>query len=317
MKLNYIKQTLRISNSSLFSGSIKQFNKSTLFNKLSFKRFSISIKNKFNNGVVKLPHFSKIEKGGEDAYIAHEGIICVSDGVGGWAEHGVDPAKYSLELCHNINKLFIEKGNTLFHQPKQLFSESVTKTLNQGSATCCFCVLDLEKEYIHTLNLGDSGYIILRKQQNDIKNKDTSNSASIGIEVVFRSEEQTHSFNFPFQVGTGGDDPNSAMTNVHKFKENDIIILGTDGLWDNLFDEQIIRIVKPFLEGGNVIRDINLLAEMIGITAEKYSLNQHWKSPFCVRSNGQYMGGKPDDITIIVTQIVKNEKWNEEKIITL
>jgi protein phosphatase PTC7 len=46
-----------------------------------------------------LPHISKRQKGGEDAALLTERVIGVADGVGGWAEHGIDPAKYSRNLC--------------------------------------------------------------------------------------------------------------------------------------------------------------------------------------------------------------------------
>jgi len=60
-----------------------------------------------------IPHPQKVHKGGEDAYFANKkyvnrfltnflnkfSVLAVADGVGGWAEYGVDPALYSKELC--------------------------------------------------------------------------------------------------------------------------------------------------------------------------------------------------------------------------
>ena len=47
------------------------------------------------------PHPSKIHKGGEDAYgiSKNNRLLTMTDGVGGWAENGIDPALYSRELC--------------------------------------------------------------------------------------------------------------------------------------------------------------------------------------------------------------------------
>lgn len=42
-----------------------------------------------------LPHPSKLDKGGEDAFYVHENVVAVADGVGGWTNHGIDPAIYS------------------------------------------------------------------------------------------------------------------------------------------------------------------------------------------------------------------------------
>ena len=58
--------------------------------------------NKFHVGVTLNPHPEKRDKGGEDAATVTESFIALADGVGGWAESGIDPAKYSRQLCKNI-----------------------------------------------------------------------------------------------------------------------------------------------------------------------------------------------------------------------
>lgn len=119
--------------------------------------------------------------------------------------------------------------------------------------------LDEKAPIIYTANLGDSGYMLLRKE---------------GIDLVqlFRSKEQQHSFNFPFQVGTGGDDPARADTQVHEVRHGDIIILGSDGLWDNLFDIKVIDLIRPFIRDVDTLGDPALVAEVIASEAEKFSL---------------------------------------------
>ena len=261
------------------------------------KQFSESYK--FNVGVVKIPHYSKKDKGGEDALAITEQLICVADGVGGWNEQGVDPAKYSRELCENIVKEYNKNFNKFFSTPKKIFVDAANKTTSIGSSTFCMCSLDKEKKYLHTVNLGDSGYMIVR----DNGNEGTLNNIN-SLELLYKSPEQTHQFNFPYQCGTYGDDPESAVTNIHEYKENDIIVLATDGLWDNLYENQIISIIRPFLLTKPI--DLNIIAKMIGETCLKYSMDRKYISPFARRSGGRYIGGKDDDITIIVAQIIKN-----------
>jgi protein phosphatase PTC7 len=41
------------------------------------------------------PHDDKVDKGGEDAFCATKTLLSVADGVGGWADHGVDPGIFS------------------------------------------------------------------------------------------------------------------------------------------------------------------------------------------------------------------------------
>jgi len=48
-------------------------------------------------------------------------------------------------------------------------------------------LFDTDKNIIHSLNLGDSGYVIVRPTNEEVK-------------IIYRSEEQQHSFNFPYQV---------------------------------------------------------------------------------------------------------------------
>lgn len=309
--------------------NINQINQKGIMSRKNFKTFSVNIRNtdtnnkistslkyKFAVGSVKIPHFSKKDKGGEDALAMHEGMIAVADGVGGWNDIGVDPSKYSKELCDNILKEFLKNGAKYHSNIKKIFVDAANKTKATGSATFCMCSLDLEKNYVHTINLGDSGYMLIRSVTeanknvpnlalNNVLNDKIENNNS--LQIVFKSEEQQHSFNFPYQVGTEGDDPESSYSNVHEFKENDIIVLATDGLWDNLFENQIVNIIQPFYGISNKILDLNVVAELIGETCERYSLDQRYKSPFSQRSKGLYLGGKPDDITIIVAQIVKNE----------
>jgi protein phosphatase PTC7 len=275
-------------------------------------KIQTKLKYKFNYGVVKLPHHSKRDKGGEDAYAVHDGMLCVADGVGGWNESGVDPSKYSNELCANVYNEFLRHGHKYFSQLKNIFAEACAKTFSIGSCTFVMCTLDLEKEYIHTLNLGDSGYMLIRGHKEKISNSNKTlqkiikNEKVECLEILHKSEEQQHSFNFPFQVGTEGDSPYDSHINTHQIRENDIIILATDGLWDNLFENQILQILQPYYENSQVLRDLNSIAAKMAEICEKFSENQRYKSPFSVRSGGLYLGGKPDDITIIIAQVVRN-----------
>ena len=54
---------------------------------------------RFHAGLHLRPHPNKRHKGGEDAAALNDRLLCLADGVGGWAESGVDPAIYSRRLC--------------------------------------------------------------------------------------------------------------------------------------------------------------------------------------------------------------------------
>ncbi len=73
-------------------------------------------------------------------------------------------------------------------------------------------------------------------------------------------------------MGTGGDDPSTADSQIHDIKDRDIIVIGSDGLWDNMFDMKIVDLIRPFLRDTDDIADPELVAEVIATEAEKYSL---------------------------------------------
>lgn len=102
----------------------------------------MSSKNTFASGVFLNPHFAKRFKGGEDAACINDRLICVADGVGGWAESGIDPALYSKQLCSIIDVLYRSGDERYTMSPKQLLVDAVKKNQEIGSCTCCLLVLD-------------------------------------------------------------------------------------------------------------------------------------------------------------------------------
>jgi len=60
----------------------------------------------FLNAWRNIPHSEKVEKGGEDAWYESTDLLVVADGVGGWADEGVDAGLYSRRLVSDIEKLF-------------------------------------------------------------------------------------------------------------------------------------------------------------------------------------------------------------------
>ena len=93
---------------------------------------------------------------------------------------------------------------------------------------------------------------------------------------------------------------------MHDVENDDIFILGSDGVFDNLHTAQIIDLIRPFIENTNTISNPAQVAEIISREAEKYSNLRDYNSPFAesaIAHNKNYWGGKPDDITVVVSQI--------------
>lgn len=99
-----------------------------------------------------------------------------------------------------------------------------------------------------------------------------------------------------------GDNPSSALEFEHDIKDKDIVIVGSDGLFDNMDFEQIRQQISQYVMKDKSI-DVQSLARDLGKQAKSYSLQWLYDSPFAqkARANKHYfMGGKSDDITVIV-----------------
>ena len=68
--------------------------------------------------------------------------------------------------------------------PSQCTIELRAHFSTQGSSTAC--ILALEGATLHAANLGDSGFMVVRRNK-----------------VMFKSRSQQHQFNYPFQLGRG------------------------------------------------------------------------------------------------------------------
>ena len=159
----------------------------------------------FNFGLCMLPHQDKKHKGGEDASVANGELLCVCDGVGGWASQGIDPADFSRALAGNVGRIFAEQMKNpkldqminVIHKPGELLDQAVSSSSPVGSSTCVIAMLDADKMKVHTANLGDSSYMWLRK-------------SGVDLDCLYRAKEQTMGFNFPKQVGTNGNHASEA-----------------------------------------------------------------------------------------------------------
>jgi len=67
---------------------------------------------------------------------------------------------------------------------------------------------------------------------------------------------------------------------THQIEHGDIFILGSDGLWDNLYNIQILDLIRPFIRKSEVLADVELVAELIGKEASTHANMPNFISPF-------------------------------------
>lgn len=321
---------------------------------------------------MSIPHPAKKDTGGEDAFFVgtleaaagNEGAVPngavdvltlgVADGVGAWFERGVSAREYSHELmkaAHKAVQVSYAKDHRLL-EPAEVLHHAWASVLQKeivGSATACILALDPQACELHAVNLGDSGFLIIRDKKSDLetarqrgtldgslmrKIRDRESDLTPagrrkGAHVSYRSPQQLHYFNCPFQLGFAGPDlradvtqdlhtasaPVTPMNEKPLFEtpesgvklrvpvlEGDLIILATDGLFDNVDEEMLLDVVgaEPELEA---------MTKKLVAKAYELSLDRSRDSPFArlAKENDLLWGGGiPDDITIIAARVTKH-----------
>jgi protein phosphatase PTC7 len=295
------------------------------------------------------------EKGEKERDVTYVGV---ADGVGSWREYGVDPRLFShklMEECANILQEASAKpggGGDKFRRmiaPSEIMAQAYERVKVEniiGSTTACVALFDKVRHQFHFSNLGDSGLVVLRHIDSDVagslkrdKTKTRSERTS-DLRVAFVSQQQLHSFNHPYQLGWTGQEleahetksfktaAEACTTSIH-VRRGDIIILATDGLFDNVDVDDILNVALEweqtcgFIRSGDIVarekrwamgnsltgisaESIGDLAAQLCIKARENSLSKE-DSPFALlakENDIMWSGGMPDDCTVIALHVV-------------
>jgi protein phosphatase PTC7 len=238
--------------------------------------------------------FSCLPDHDEDALFCHNGasVVGVADGVGGCRGDGVDAAEFSHGIMANAYDEVAaasSSGRTVVC-PSTLLERAYKKTVasTRTPAASTALILSLTGETLRWAYVGDSAFAVFR-----------------GGRLVVRSQPQQHYFNCPFQLrAVGGDSVSDAAAGEFPVKEGDVVVAGTDGLFDNVFDGELEEIVRM----GTALRCTpGKMAAAIARHAYDMARSSR-DSPFSVASREErgtnFTGGKQDDITVIVGFIV-------------
>ncbi|KAG9325569.1 hypothetical protein KVV02_004871 [Mortierella alpina] len=289
---------------------------------------------------------------GEDAFFhvstPSRVALGVADGVGGWSEVGVDPALFSWALMDNAEAMArltdsdynsdTKEGSNADRSSKipldaqsildGAYSELIQSgKVEAGSSTACILSLCKITGTLRASNLGDSAFLLIRDNK-----------------CIYESPSQQHFWNCPYQLtvlppgypGAGQhvmDMPKDAAQTTHQLQDGDVIVLATDGFWDNVFTKEAIELVDRELgdviqqtkskgqqgsilasqhghalsSGASSVEDVvgrvRALSQRLTNTARRFSLDQKRRTPFSQSARHIRIGGKVDDITVIVTLV--------------
>jgi len=283
------------------------------------------------SGVAVLPHPAKMDRkyelfphcGGEDAYFFDDvaGVVGVADGVGGSASPNTDPGIYSRQL---MNFAAEEVRLTAMYQfqddPVEILQRAHKRTSARGSTTALILGFSQEPELgyvtiasgtwnVRVANLGDSGFVHLRSG-----------------EVLFQSTPLEHGSNHPFQLSadTYSDSASDAQNyELRDVLKGDVFVLGSDGLFDNAFSEEIADIVRREelkAWGGDLFAE-SAAYEVAMWAAQGVERDPDRVTPWAVKAEMEYdppanfkhryPGGKLDDITVVVVVVGAEVKPKE------
>ncbi|KAK2656359.1 hypothetical protein Ddye_009411 [Dipteronia dyeriana] len=238
---------------------------------------------------------SRPDSQGEDSHFVcqEKKRFGLADGVSAWIKKGIDSGEYSRHLMNNslvaLNQYYERKGRV---KPTRVLKDAYYVTEFPGSSTACIVTLNDDDHCLHAANVGDSGFLVFRNRK-----------------CIFQSPIQQHGFNRPYQLAYSsrfGDGANVITEIVVSVQSGDTVVAGTDGLLDNMFPSEIEEILIKTLD-----RDDHQTPEDLAWTIAEYALHnsvdRYSESPFSRAAHlagKNRVGGKIDDITVIVAKII-------------
>eukprot|EP01127_Copromyxa_protea_P019130 TRINITY_DN6132_c0_g1_i1.p1 TRINITY_DN6132_c0_g1~~TRINITY_DN6132_c0_g1_i1.p1 ORF type:complete len:188 (-),score=33.28 TRINITY_DN6132_c0_g1_i1:93-656(-) len=179
-----------------------------------------------------------------------------------------------------------EAANKLHYtDPKEILKWAHNKVNEKAVlGSCTACLISVTSNKLQAINLGDSGFFVLRDGN-----------------IILRSVEQQHKFNFPYQLGFQSlDTPNEGDLYTTTLEDGDLIVVASDGVFDNVYLSELVALVTSLQS-----HPVQTISKAIADEAKYWGKKKEGNTPFSenARLNGfRFDGGKEDDITVIVAR---------------
>ena len=238
-----------------------------------------------------LPHPKKVKWGGEDALFIQGRTFGVFDGVSGTKKIKGMPL-YSKTLATTLQK-FCRSHQEQHTEP--ITAEKwidflwdagkYTKDVATGSTTAVVASIG-QDNILRVVNMGDSALVVIRNGKIISRTKDTGKSFNVPCQLPFCSPRI---------------DTNTSELTEEIFP-GDIILAGSDGVFDNLSEESICAIVEH--SGSNATA--SLIAKAIIKKTHEVSRDKMAPTPIAKvykeMGKGTGFGGKKDDMCCVVVR---------------
>ena len=203
-----------------------------------------------------ISNIGKVREINEDSYgnisLDNYDFFLVADGMGGHSEGEVASGLASKSFTDFIKNAKLEdyksildlQEEAILFANKEVLKLSEKRDEKMGTTVVCLCI-DYKEELLHISHVGDSRIYLFR----DDKLSQLTKDHSLLNELIDRgalNEEEVENFKNKSTVtraiGVGDD-----LTADHKsldYKPRDILLLVTDGLTNELSNEEIVDIIK-------------------------------------------------------------------------
>jgi protein phosphatase PTC7 len=265
-----------------------------------------------------------------DATLTSPMLLGVCDGVSQLEEYGMDPALLPhelLQVCEELAMLqLVPEGpvnpQDAYRGPISLLKEAYEATESKGSTTVLLGALDNSTRIhgklhpmIAVLSIGDCELLMLRR----------THGRTSPFQAVFHTEMQRidHNVQTPLQLARVDAridedfDESIALEVIEKGSavhcisayEGDIVVMGSDGVFDNLFLDEIVEIVNASAPAPRTNEFIPVAPNILSQISQRVVLEAHSKSSDGGTGNfpdtpiGK--GGKVDDTSVVVAEIVE------------
>lgn len=271
-----------------------------------------------------------------DCTVCSPMLLGCADGVSQIEEFGMDASLLPRELLDACEELAMDQllpdhtgqSSGSYRGPIHLMREAFLNTEALGSTTVCLSILDNTTRIhgklhpmIAVCSIGDCELLILRKTSDYGRRSE--------YDIAFNTEMQRIEGNCqcPLQVSRLDErvDPNfeermtvqviergSAIHMVSVY-EGDLVVIGSDGVFDNLFNDEVVAIINemvpdPATCGDKAFRPLD--RGLLGLIAKRIVDACHMKTKVDPRT-GTYpdapigKGGKRDDTCCVVGEVVE------------
>eukprot|EP00547_Thalassionema_nitzschioides_P001674 CAMPEP_0194213144 /NCGR_PEP_ID=MMETSP0156-20130528/13543_1 /TAXON_ID=33649 /ORGANISM="Thalassionema nitzschioides, Strain L26-B" /LENGTH=486 /DNA_ID=CAMNT_0038941113 /DNA_START=58 /DNA_END=1514 /DNA_ORIENTATION=- len=230
-----------------------------LFQKSSDESSSTSTTLELDMSAYVLPHPAKVRWGGEDAVFCKGRTFGVFDGVSG-AEKLDGVPLYSVTLAQEMKQLVPSDMPLSVQQLTQQLTTAAefADRSATGASTAVVASLSPEGE-LQALNVGDSSCFVIR------------NNA-----IMSKTKEIVHYFDCPYQLSEDSPDrPKDGTKLKVKCQPGDVIVMGSDGVFDNLSDAALLEQVSQYQTQRAAV-----LARKVVEASRRVSLDETAETPY-------------------------------------